>query len=176
MSFLDSANAAIGALNQGLTARTQGRFDAAIANDAEKYGTNQNTALGAYGGVVFQVSSFKVLTFDDFKRETKAGFAEHKLINQPAILEFTGRELEEISFTMTFLSALNVNPFDEIQKLRNMAKKSEYNFLIIGNHAYGENPWVITDLSESITDWTKDGKPLNAKATVNLKEYVEFYQ
>lgn len=128
--------------------------------------------IGAFGDLVFEVSNFKVVTFDDFKRTTKAKFAEHNIILEKAKLEFLYSELEEITFTMIFLNSLGVNPFDEVQKARVMCKTGEANFLIIGNHAYGENAWVITDMTENVTVWNGKGEMIGNKLDVSLREYV----
>ena len=127
--------------------------------------------IGAYGDTVFEVSNFRVTTFDKFKRDTKAKYAEHETIGQPPKLEFLHRELETISFTMTFHKSLGITPFDEVQKLRDMCKVGEADFLIIGNHAYGENQWIIESISESAETWDNEGKIYSSKVDVSLKEY-----
>lgn len=128
--------------------------------------------IGAYGDTVFEVSKFRVTTFRDFKRNSKANFAEHNTIGQPPKLEFLHRDLETISFEMTFHKSLGVTPFDEVQKLRDMCREGEADFLIIGNHAYGETEWIIESLSESVHFWDGKGKIYASKVDVNLKEYV----
>ena len=128
--------------------------------------------LGSFGSTVFEVSNFRVTTFKGFKRDSKAKFAEHETIGEPPKLEFLHRELETISFTMTLHASLGIVPFDEVQKLRDMCKVGEANFLIIGNHAYGENEWIIESISESADIWTREGKIYASSLDVSLKEYV----
>lgn len=128
--------------------------------------------IGAFGDVVFEVSALKVMTFDEFKRETKAKYASHEIIGRPAVLEFVGRELEEISLTIKLVSALGVNPAEEALKLREICQSGEPNFLIIGNTVYGENEFVITDISESIIRWTGGGEIMTNQLEVKFKEYV----
>lgn len=128
--------------------------------------------LGAYGDLVFEVSNFRVTTFDKFKRTTKAKYAEHDTIGQPPKLEYLHRDLETISFSMTFLSSLGITPFDEVQKARDMCKDGEADFLIIGNHAYGENRWIIESISEAVNYWDGQGKIIASEMDISLKEYV----
>lgn len=128
--------------------------------------------IGAYGDLVFEVSNFRVTTFNDFKRSSKAKFAEHNTIGQPPKLEFLHRELETISFEMTLHKSLGADPEEEVKKLREMCETGEANFLIIGNHAYGENEWIIESLSEAVNVWDGEGKIYSSKLDVNLKEYV----
>ena len=132
--------------------------------------------IGAFGDVVFEVSNFNFLTFEDFERTTDANFAVHKVINNTPVLEFTGRDVEEISFTITLHSALGINPAQETEKLRTMVKNGEADFLIISDHAFGENPWVISSLKEKVAYWSPDGKIISSVLDIDLKEYVEFYE
>ncbi|MBQ9487275.1 MAG: phage tail protein [Selenomonadaceae bacterium] len=66
--------------------------------------------IGAFGELVFEVSARRVVTFDSYKRTTKAKYATHEIIGRPPVLEFTGRELEEITLTITLISCLGVTP------------------------------------------------------------------
>ena len=128
--------------------------------------------VGAFGETAFEVSNFKVLTFKNFKRDTKAKFATHDTIGQPPKLEFLHRELETISFDMIFHKSLGVNPEEEIKKLREMCQNGDADFLIIGNAPYGENEWVIESISESAEVWDGEGKIYSSKVDVSLKEYI----
>lgn len=128
--------------------------------------------VGAFGEIVFEVSALRVLTFDGFKRDVKAKYAEHSIIGRPAVLEFVSRELEEISLTIKLISSLGVNPAEEALKLREICQSGEPNFLIIGNTVYGENEFVITDISESVIRWTGGGEIMTNQLEVKFKEYV----
>lgn len=130
--------------------------------------------IGAFGDLVFEVSALKVLTFDGFKREVKAKYAEHSIIGRPAVLEFVGRELEEISLTIKLISGLGVNPAEVALGLREMCQSGESNFLIIGNTVYGENEFVITDVSESVIQWTGGVEVAANQLEVKFKEIVPF--
>lgn len=131
--------------------------------------------IGAFNDAVFEVSNFKVLTFKDFRRRTKGHYAEHKIINNPAVLEFLGRDLEEITLSITLHKSLGVDPFDTVNLFREMVKNGEPGFLVIGNHAFGENEWVITDLEENVPHWDVNVTPLVAEVDLTFKEYVTVY-
>ena len=128
--------------------------------------------IGALGDLVFESSNFKVSTFRDFKRDTKAKFAEHEIISNVPKLEYLHRELETISFSMTFHRSLGVDPAEECQILREMCKTGEANYLIIGNHAYGDNAWIVESISEAVDFWDGEGKMIASQVNVNLKEYA----
>lgn len=127
--------------------------------------------VGAFGDTVFEVSMLRVITFDGFKRTVKAKYASHEIIGRPAVLEFVGRELEEISLTIKLMANLGVTPEEEALKLREMCQRGEPNFLIIGETVYGENEFVITDVTESINQWAGTNVMMN-QLDVTFKEYV----
>ncbi|MBO4779889.1 MAG: phage tail protein [Selenomonadaceae bacterium] len=132
--------------------------------------------LGAFADLVFEVSSFKVLTYDDYKRETKARYAKHELINQTTVLEYLGAEPEEISFKMKFTTALKVNPAAEAEKARQMCLDGVTDYLILGNAVVGENLWVIESVSESAQSWDNAGNCLVSEVTVKMLEYVPYLE
>lgn len=128
--------------------------------------------VGSFGDIIFQVSNFRVLTFDNFKRNIKAEYAEHKTIGQPPKLEFLHRELEEIQFDMQFIRDLGVNPADEVQKLKDICHKGEANYLVLDNKVYGDIEFVVESFSETVDYFDNAGDILAEKVSVRLKEYV----
>ena len=127
--------------------------------------------VGAFGETVFEVSMLRVITFDGFKRTVKAKYASHEIIGRPAVLEFVGRELEEISLTIKLMANLGVTPEEEAIKIREMCQRGEPNFLIIGETVIGENEFVITEVSESVNQWLGTNVMAN-QLDLNFKEYV----
>ena len=128
--------------------------------------------IGAYGGLVFEVSALKILTFDGYKRTVKAKYASHEIIGRPAVLEFVGRELEEITLTIKTMSHLGVTPEEVALTLRDMCQRGEPNYLIIGETVYSENEMVIEDVTETVQYWSGGGNVLANQLDVTFKEYV----
>lgn len=126
--------------------------------------------FAAFGNIVFEVSYFKVLTFDDFSRKTKANFAEHKILNRKSKLEFTGIEPQEISMTILLDNNFSVDVEGELKKLRQMCEAGEVNFLIIGAESLGQ--FVIEEVSEKVLHWSGVGIPLVVECQIKFKEYV----
>jgi len=122
--------------------------------------------------VVFEVSSFNVTTFDQYKRASKAKYAEHELIGLPGKLEYLHRELEEISFSMTLHVGLGADVRGETDKLRQYCHDGEADYLIIANEAIGENLWVVESLSEDALVYDGEGNILANKLDIKLKEYI----
>lgn len=131
--------------------------------------------IGSLGEeIIFQVSDEQVETLDNFKRKSKANFAEHKIIGNPAILEFLGRELEEITFTVTLSRDLGIDDLlMEAQKFRQKLWDGTAEFLSIGNHLYTQNKMVIIDLSEDVKYFDGRGRHILTELNITLKEYRE---
>lgn len=127
--------------------------------------------IGAFGNLVFEVSYNKILTFDKYQRTTKHRYQKHDIINYTPKLESLGRELEEISLEIYFNRALNVNPKEEIQKLRQMCNNAEVNYLIIGGEVIGGCLWVIEEVSENPEHFGGGGQILTSRVNVQFKEY-----
>ena len=129
--------------------------------------------IGVFGDVIFEVSSYRTLTFDDYKRKTAHDFAEHKVHLRKPVLESVGNKLEEISLSIILMEALGVAPAEEAGRLRDMCAAGEPNFLIIGDEAIGDCLFVIEEISEDVQTWSPFGKIINSKLSLKLKEYVE---
>ena len=130
--------------------------------------------VGSFGDFVFEVSDGRIVTPNDFKRDTKIRYAEHKVINRPAILEFLGRELEVIKFTAIFSKSLGISDLlQEVHKLREKAWNGEAEFFILNNHLYTENKMVIENLSEEVKHFDGRGAHIFTEIDITLKEFVE---
>lgn len=128
--------------------------------------------IGAFNELVFEVSTERVITYDDYKRDTKARYARHEMINQTSVLEYLGRDLEEISFTMMFTVSLGVDPAEETSKLRRMCLDGVADYLILGNTVVGENLWTIESVGEAKKAVDHFGKTIVASVNVKMVEYV----
>jgi len=130
--------------------------------------------VGSLGEFVFEVSDEVALTLDNFKRDSKARYAEHKIIGRPAILEFLGRELESIKFTMIFAKSLGISDLlQEVHKLREMCWNGTAEFFCLNNHLYTENKMIIESVGEDVKHFSGSGEHILTEVDVSLKEYVE---
>ena len=128
--------------------------------------------IGSYGELIFEVSALKILTFDGYKRQVKAKYAEHEILNRPAVLEFLYRELEEVSLVIKAVSQLGVTPEKVALILRDMCQRGEPNYLIIGEMVISENEMVITEVNENVQQWHGANIGVNT-LNVNFKEYIQ---
>lgn len=127
--------------------------------------------IGTWGKITFAVSRKKIKTFDDLKWDFSAKYATHDRHLKKPLLEFTGTDIENISFTMFFSVFLGVNPMTEILKLRKAVERGEVNRLIIGSKAYGSGKWVITKISNTMERYDNHGNLLAAKANITMQSY-----
>lgn len=128
--------------------------------------------IGSWGDVVFAVSRKEVKTFTGLKWDSGAKYSTHDRHLKAPLLEFTGTDVESMTFSMFFSAFLGVNPMTEIAKLLTAMRKGEVHRLVIGPKAYGTNKWVITKLSNSLERYDNRGNLLVAKVSVTMKSYA----
>lgn len=129
--------------------------------------------LGSLGSVVFETSIDRIRTFDNLKRQGKARFATHELVDRKPSLQFTGLDLDTLSFDMRFDVSLGLNPLKELKSLREIRDKGEAVDFILNGQPIGENLWVIESIDENLDVIDNKGNILVATVSVQLKEYPE---
>lgn len=122
--------------------------------------------------MVFEVSSNRVRTFDDFSRSGSGRWAVHEIVGQKPKAEFLGPGQEELSFSMYLSAHLGVNPEVEMQKLRAMRDTGKTAALIVGGKPITQNFFSLESLRESHKVFSGKGKLITAEVEVVLKEYV----
>lgn len=132
--------------------------------------------IGSFGEVVFEVSRFKVRTFDDFKRSGSGRWATHEVINKKQVLEFLGPGMESISFTMQLNATLGINPAEDLRILREMRDSGKNYPLVLADAVVGDNNWSVKSLDESVNKFDGWGSILSVTVGISLEEYVPAIQ
>ena len=127
--------------------------------------------IGTWGDITFAVSRNQIKTFDGLKWDSGAKYSTHDRHLKEPLLEFTGTDVESMTFTMFFSAFLGVNPIAEVSKMLKAMRRGEVHRLVIGPKAYGTNKWVITKLSTSLNRYDNRGNLLVAKVSVTMKSY-----
>lgn len=127
--------------------------------------------IGCWGDITFAVSRNEVKTFTGLKWDSGAKYSTHDRHLKEPLLEFTGTDVESMTFTMFFSAFLGVNPIAEVSKMLKAMRRGEVHRLVIGPKAYGTNKWVITKLSNSLNRYDNRGNLLVAKVSVTMKSY-----
>ncbi len=128
--------------------------------------------IGCLGDIVFSTSPNKINTIKNMKWKSTVKFAEQdRHLNDP-LLEFTGNDADEFSFSMNLSVHLGVNPIEQIAKLLSAKREGRVMPLVIGPKAYGTNKWVITSLQTELTQVDNRGNVISAEVSVTLKAYA----
>lgn len=127
--------------------------------------------VGSWGNITFAVSRQTVKTFDGLKWESGVKYSTHDRHLKEPLLEFTGTDVESMSFSMFFSAFLGVNPIAEVSKLLKAMRRGEVHRLVIGPKAYGTGRWVITKVSNSLERYDNRGNLLVAKVDVTMNSY-----
>lgn len=126
--------------------------------------------IGTWGNIVFSVSRGQVKTLDGLKWNTSIKYATHDRHLKTALLEYTGRDADDFSFTMFFSSFLGVDPSSEIDRLDSAAKAGTVARLVLGGKSYGKT--VCTKLSKDLERLDNRGRVIGAKVSVSMTEYA----
>ncbi len=126
--------------------------------------------IGTFGHILFQTSSSKILTFDEFTRKSSAVFAEHPVLDDKPTLQHVGDGLDTIEYSIRLDVSLGINPIIEIEKLRQIKSAGEEQKFIIGGKVIGD--FVLIDLGEKWPSVDNRGNVLVALVSLILKEFV----
>lgn len=127
--------------------------------------------IGTWGGIAFEVSSNKIKTFEGMKLDIAGKWATHDRHLKAPLLEFTGTDLESISFSVKLSVYLGASPSQEIESIKNAVKTGEVHRLILGLEDYGK--WIMEKASFDLEIWDNYGNLLSAEASISMKQYAE---
>ncbi len=128
--------------------------------------------VGCLGDIVFTVSSETVRTLDSMKWSGAAKYSTHQRHLTNALTEFTGLDPDKITFNITLLSTLGVDPMEEVTKIWGYERSGEAVPLTIGEHAYGKYRWTIGSHEMKINNFEAGGDVMYAVVSVTLQEYL----
>lgn len=128
--------------------------------------------IGVLGNVLFRVSDSRVLTIRNMKQEISASWETMDRIGLKPLTEYSGPNLQAISFEITLDASLGVKPRMMLQMLERMAEGSEAYDLVLGRRLIGKNKWVITKCSAAYDVILRGGEIYKATVSLNLQEYV----
>jgi phage protein U len=127
--------------------------------------------VGSFGGVAFEVSTKKVLTFSDFSRSGSSRWSVHDIHLKKPMPEFLGPGQETISFKIKLHALYGVNPETELNKLRAFRDTGKVSSFILGTKPISSSYWYIDDISEGYKTIDGKGRVISVEATITLKEY-----
>lgn len=130
-------------------------------------------AIGNLGkAITFEVSSSKVLTFNNLSRTVKGRWTQHNIIDGKPKSEFLGPDLDGATFKV-FLSAMHgVPPRKTIETIEKAVTQGTVLPFVVGGKKVGSNNWVITAVSETWNCVYSKGELVSADVNLTLQEYV----
>lgn len=129
-------------------------------------------SIGSYAGLVFTVSSWRVLTPANISGSTSSNWATHSTIGGKDKSEYVGPGLKEYEFEITLVSRLGVNPYKIFQNLMKLCEAGAIDYFIINNKPVSQNPFMLTKVTEGWGAVHRFWGLKDGKVTLTLKEYA----
>ena len=133
-------------------------------------------SLGSFGDIDFYCKSIngkaKILSFYDLQRNSTANYAEHERNGEKSYLEFTGDGLDELTLGIVADAKYGIKPLDVQSKLYAKKGAGTAETFVVGGNRIGDNPYVITSITETYKALHADGRPIKIEFEVTLKEYA----
>ena len=123
-------------------------------------------------GLLFQVSSETLETIKNMTWSGSARYAVHQRHLTHALTEFVGLDPDKITFDITFLAQLGVEPMKELKKLWKYQREGTALQLMLGDHGYGKYRWSITSFKSKTEYADTYGNIYCAEVSVSLQEYL----
>ena len=129
--------------------------------------------VGCLGDIIFTVSDQTVRTLDNWKWSGSARYSVHQRHMGRPLTEFTGLDPDKITFDMTLLAELGVDPLEEVIRIWRYERGGTAVPLTIGKHAYGYYRWNVVS-HEMTTKYTDpEGNLMGVVVSVTLQEYLK---
>lgn len=128
--------------------------------------------IGSFGNIIFTVSASHIKTFDELSRRSAARFADHEVAGKKPISEFTGEELDEITFNIQ-LNRTYAKPEHDLMLLNKIKSSGIANRLIIGSRNLGK--FTLREFEENLTHVGRNGAILFAEVSLTLTEYIDSF-
>ncbi len=127
--------------------------------------------VGSIGNVVFNASSRRLFTIDNFKQNISVNVSNHDIIGKKPVLEMTGLASDEITFDILLRKQNNINPQNKLKELRNMCDTGKVFPFLLGGKPVSSNYWMLTNVGVSTNYFGKGGEMISISVSVTLKEY-----
>lgn len=128
--------------------------------------------IGSYAGLVFTVSSWRVVTPSNISGSTSSNWAKHSVIGGKDRSEYTGPGLQKYQFELELSSQFGVNPRKTLMKLKQLCEAGAVDYFILNNAPVSQNPFKLTDIADSWGAMHRFWGLKDCKVTLTLEEYV----
>lgn len=128
--------------------------------------------IGAYGDLVFSVSSQKINTFDNLSLSASYSTETQEVIGKKPSTYKKGPSLDQLSYDVTLDQTLGIDVEAEIKKWRDICKSGDAHHMNIGGKNITEFPLMLKNVEVSYKQIGPDGKLIKAVLTIKLEEFV----
>ena len=128
--------------------------------------------IGCLGDIAFTVSASTMRVLNNFQWSGTAKYAVHQRHLGRGLVEFTGVDPDQISFDITLLAQLGVEPIREIEKIQKYKEQGKTLPLTLGTKVYGKYRWVITGHTVKAQHFDRRGDLFMATLSIKLQEYL----
>ena len=129
-------------------------------------------SIGSFAGLVFTVSSWRVLTPDNISGSTSSNWATHSVIGGKVKSEYVSPGLREYQFNITLSSRLGVNPRKVFDALMDLCEAGAVDYFIINNRPVSQNPFMLEKVADEWGAVHRFWGLTSGKLTLTLKEYT----
>jgi LysM repeat protein len=120
--------------------------------------------IGNFGDISFYCSSVNgsagILSFYDLQRSSSAGYSEHERNGGKPYLEFNTDGLDELSLSIVADARYGVKPREVQDRLYSAKQNAQAENFILGGYRIGDNPYVITEITQTYQLLASDGRPI----------------
>lgn len=140
-------------------------------------GKAKKSRIGSWGkSLVFEVyekkGKAKVLTFQDFKRETTTRWTDHGIIGKKPRSEYKGPGLDSVSMTVKLSAQRGVKPRAVINRLVKAQRTGHVAYLYVGGKKVGQNRMRLETISQSWDEVWNKGELVSATLELSFSEYA----
>ncbi len=132
--------------------------------------------VGNFGDISFYCMSVngvsQMLSFQELTRSATASYAEHERNGEKAYLEFNGNGLDTLTLVIVADARYGIKPLEVQRKLYEKKAAGQAENFVLGGKRMGDNPFVITDITEEFKILHIDGRPIRISFQITLKEYA----
>lgn len=134
--------------------------------------------VGHFGKVKFRVNQtasggLDILSFDNVKWNQSINVEHHKRRGQKPLTEFVDRNLDEMTMDIYLSAYFGVNPTEMLHQLRVYNRKCEPHYLIMGGKRVGSHRFIITNLSNALQQFYRNGRVVTIRTSATLEEYMD---
>lgn len=129
-------------------------------------------AIGNWGSVIkFEVSTRKMLTFQNMKRTVSGRWENHAILNKKPKGEFKGPDASGTTMDVLLSAEHGVNPRTMLTNIESAVESGRAEYLYIGGRKIGSGKMVIESVSETWNEVWNNGELVKATASLTFSEY-----